>query len=99
MTHKENITAILECCFAGFKEEIIDSACNRILEQESFEDAISRKALTEWLESIQPADGKELGVLFDVREHVKKMQPVTPTKEHGEWIPLARSCPKQRVNI
>ena len=35
MTHKENITAILECYFTGFKEEIIDSACNRILEQES----------------------------------------------------------------
>lgn len=35
MTHKENITAILECYFTGFKKEIIDSACNRILEQES----------------------------------------------------------------
>jgi len=34
MTYKENITAILECYFAGFKKEIIDSACNRILEQE-----------------------------------------------------------------
>ena len=34
MTYKQNITAILECYFAGFKEEIIDSACNRILEQE-----------------------------------------------------------------
>ncbi len=34
MTHKENITAILECYFTGFKKEIIDSACNRILEQE-----------------------------------------------------------------
>lgn len=34
MTYKENITAILECCFAGFSKEIIDSACNRILEQE-----------------------------------------------------------------
>jgi len=31
MTYKENITAILECCFAGFKEEIIEAACNRIL--------------------------------------------------------------------
>lgn len=31
MTRKENITAILECCFAGFKEEIIEAACNRIL--------------------------------------------------------------------
>lgn len=34
MTYKENIKAILECYFTGFKEEIIDSACNRILEQE-----------------------------------------------------------------
>lgn len=34
MTYKENITAILECCFAGFKEEIIEAACNRILEIE-----------------------------------------------------------------
>jgi len=32
MTDKENITAILECYFTGFKKEIIDSACNRILE-------------------------------------------------------------------
>ena len=31
MTYKENITAILECCFAGFKQEIIEAACNRIL--------------------------------------------------------------------
>lgn len=34
MTYKENITAILECYFTGFKKEIIDSACNRILDQE-----------------------------------------------------------------
>lgn len=34
MTHKENIRAILECYFTGFKEEIIESACDRILEQE-----------------------------------------------------------------
>lgn len=34
MTHNENITAILECYFTGFKKEIIDSACNRILEQD-----------------------------------------------------------------
>lgn len=37
MTYKENITAILECHFGGFKEEIIDSACNRILEIEPCE--------------------------------------------------------------
>ena len=34
MTYKENIRAILESHFTGFKEEIIDGACNRILEQE-----------------------------------------------------------------
>lgn len=34
MTYKENIRAILECYFTGFKEEIINSACDRILEQE-----------------------------------------------------------------
>lgn len=47
MTYKENITAILECYFTGFKKGIIDSACNRILEQEPCEDAISRKAILE----------------------------------------------------
>lgn len=36
MSYKENITAILECFFAGFTEEIIDSACDRILELEPF---------------------------------------------------------------
>ena len=35
MTYKENIKAILECYFSGFKEEIIDSASDRILEQPS----------------------------------------------------------------
>ena len=32
MTYRDNITAILECNFTGFKEEIIANACNRILE-------------------------------------------------------------------
>lgn len=36
MTRKENITAILECNFAGFSKEIIEGACNRILELEPF---------------------------------------------------------------
>lgn len=45
MTHKENITTILECYFAGFKKEIVDSACNRILmqEQELIRDRIRRE--------------------------------------------------------
>ena len=40
MTHNENITAILECYFTGFKKEIIDSACNRILEQDPKTDVL-----------------------------------------------------------
>ena len=35
MTYRDNIKAILECYFQGFKEEIIESACNRIVEQEN----------------------------------------------------------------
>ena len=31
MTYKENITAILECNFAGFKQEIIDTAVDCIM--------------------------------------------------------------------
>ena len=32
MTYEENIKAILQCWFTGFKEEIIEGATNRILE-------------------------------------------------------------------
>lgn len=35
MTYKENIKAILELYFTGYKEEIIDSACDRIVDQET----------------------------------------------------------------
>lgn len=41
MTYKDNITAILECNFPGFKQEIIDNACNRILELKTRDDAVS----------------------------------------------------------
>lgn len=50
MTRKENITVILECYFTGFKKEIIDSACNRILEQESKTDiGLNDKKKLSWL--------------------------------------------------
>ena len=51
MTYKDNITAILECYFTGFKEEIIDSACNRILEQEPILDKI-RAEITDCLKAL-----------------------------------------------
>ena len=34
MTTEQNIKAILECFFSGYKDEIIDAAANRILEIE-----------------------------------------------------------------
>ena len=52
MTHKENITEILECYFTGFKKEIIDSACNRILEQEPILDKIKAEIME--LDNINP---------------------------------------------
>lgn len=42
MTYKENIKAILECNFAGYKEEIIENACVRIIELKCREDTINR---------------------------------------------------------
>lgn len=89
MTKEEREKAIenLEFCVAcGIRPSVKTSELAiEALKQEPCEDAISRKELVEWLENIQPMDGKELGVLFDVRGHVKKMQPVTPTRKHGEW--------------
>lgn len=58
MTHKENITAILECYFSGFKKEIIDSACNRILEQQQSEDCRNCK---KWNECPCGKEGHENG--------------------------------------
>ena len=48
MTYKENIKAILECYFTGFKDEIIESACNRILEQEPILDNIITEIENDW---------------------------------------------------
>ena len=33
MTLKQNITSILECYFSGFKDELIESCVQRIMEQ------------------------------------------------------------------
>ena len=30
LTYKQNVKAILECIFAGYKDELIENACNRI---------------------------------------------------------------------
>lgn len=52
MTYRENIRAILECYFTGFKEEIIDNACDRILD---LEPKTEQKPKTgHWIESDIP---------------------------------------------
>lgn len=42
MTYEQNVKAILESNFAGFKEEIIDIACKRICMLETKEEIIDR---------------------------------------------------------
>lgn len=37
MTYRQNVKAILECIFAGFKDELIEVACERICELKEFE--------------------------------------------------------------
>ena len=82
MTYKENIKAILECSFAGFKEEIIDSACNRILEQEPCDDAINREdALMCLTGEIKDTDTIETIIARFVRR-IRKLPPAnTQPKE------------------
>jgi hypothetical protein len=75
MTHKENIRAILECHFTGFKEDIIDSACNRILEQEP-----------RWIptsERLPEEDGEYYATVYDTDENYKYMD--IAELEDGIW--------------
>lgn len=90
MTPKENITAILECYFTGFKQEIIDSACNRILEQETCEDCISRQAVMDVLgDSINDDKDYHRSVVL-----LNNLPTVTP-KEKTEWIPVIEMLPEK----
>lgn len=99
MTYKENITAILECYFTGFKEEIIDSACNRILEQQPCEDCISREDALQALckavhknDNTIPCLNQRVSCLWDktkVQDYAKeilKLPSVTPKEKTGHWI-------------
>ena len=80
MTHKENITAILECYFTGFKKEIIDSACNRILDQESWEDIVNKQKLKEQMlkYGFHAPD-------MTVTEFVEDLPPIQPKYNPDEW--------------
>ena len=50
MTYKENIKAILECNFTGFKDEIIDTACDRIIEIKPYDTFGYRGDIKDYLE-------------------------------------------------
>lgn len=100
MTHKENITAILECYFTGFKEEIIDSACSRILEQERCEATISKQVMLNIVDKMDKALDTDMTaesykeLLTEcyrelLTECYKDLPPAIPeekTEKTGHWI-------------
>lgn len=45
MTYEQNVKAVLECCFSGFKEEIIDGACKSICELHECDEPFLMKEL------------------------------------------------------
>lgn len=75
MIREENIRAILECNFAGFKDEIIDNVVKRICELK----------LSEWIPvSKRLPEDYETVIASDVHEYV--YPEARYSKEHGwEW--------------
>ena len=88
MTYKENIRAILECYFTGFKREIIDSACNRILEQEPYGDSISRQAVLEVLKDKWNAFSDANDAMQESIDTIEVLPPVNPQPKTGHWIAI-----------
>lgn len=90
MTTEQNIKAILECFFSGYKDEIIDAATKRIL------DIIEAEPeLDEWCTDCKEYDQKRhccprfRRVIREVAEEVR--QNARPTidadpERHGRWI-------------
>ena len=93
MTYKENIKAILECYFTGFKEAIIESACNRILDQEPCEDAISREAVLDINENHHGQMPNHIN--HQIWQEIKDLPPVIPQPKtrHCEDCKYFRKLP------
>ena len=72
MTYEQNVKAILETNFAGFKEEIIDIACERICMLETKEEIIDRV-----LAVIDEVDEEYMswhGIIEIIRDRVKVLK-------------------------
>lgn len=77
MTKVQNIKAILECNFAGFKEEIIDIAvsCIMSLDQEPCDDAISREATLRPYKGLNDEDTISIWL---IRKNIEQQPSVKP---------------------
>ena len=77
MTREQNIKAILETNFSGFKEEVIDIAVKKIIEIESCGDAISRQAVLDMLHDINAEVDDGCGFTYaDWMDYIEQLPPV-----------------------
>ena len=86
MTREQNIKAILETNFSGFKEEVIDIAVKKIIEIESCGDAISRQAAIDACLNGWNKDYKE--ILADIRA-------LPPVEQKQGWIACSEKLPEK----
>lgn len=83
-------TACEKCPLYYVDDELYEAekTASKALEQEPCDDAISRKAVLEYIEG----SGAELGHSSEnelVCQDIKELPPVIPAREHGEWIPVS----------
>ncbi len=91
MTREEAIKIFNTVLFFGKcdcpKEEIEEclKMAIKAIEQEPCEDAVSRQAV-EKITWEEPSYSDALNVLTEVRDKVRALPPVTPTRKKGHWI-------------
>ena len=87
MTHKENLKAILEVHFAGFKDELIESAVKRImqLKYEKSHDCLDREYLFQVLDDFCGCDRGATITLDTLADLVADMPSVQPGQKTGHW--------------
>ena len=99
MTREQNIKAILETNFSGFKEEVIDIAVKKIIEIESCGDAISRQAVLDMLHDINAEVDDGCGFTYaDWMDYIEQLPPVKPEPKQG-WIACSERLPEDEQEI